>query len=308
MANNILTRFGRAHDRPALIPEILPVVGLRSVKEHSRNALIVHTMHNFEITYILNGTMEWIINDQIIVTRPHDVLVTHPNDKLAILENSFPVSDCIFLQVNPNVPGEELQFLVNELKKVYTRKISFGSDNSNPFKRLVDEHEKQDDLSKAMCQSLTIDILARLTRQMRSGENMTPGENSMFQKQIITYLENHLKQEITVGDMADKMGYSESHFRALFRKVSNLSPVQFLQHLRIETAQWLIREGRLSLTEIAFEVGFNSSQYFSNCFKKQIGLSPREYRTALNKTHTKETVHDQMTTIQVMDMHFPVKN
>ena len=75
---------------------------------------------------------------------------------------------------------------------------------------------------------------------------------------------------------------------ALFRKVSNVSPVQFLQHLRIETAQRLIRERRLSLTEIAFEVGFNSSQYFSNCFKKQVGLESREYRTALNKTNKKK--------------------
>jgi AraC-like DNA-binding protein len=137
---------------------------------------------------------------------------------------------------------------------------------------------------------------------------MLPGENSMFQKKIINYLEEHLQAEITVGDMAKQMNYSESHFRALFRKVSDLSPVQFLQHLRIETSQRFIREGRLSLTEIAFEVGFNSSQYFSNCFKKQIGLSPREYRTALKKTNKSEVVHDQMTTIQVMDMHFPIKS
>lgn len=308
MANNSLIRFGRTHDEPALLPEIIPIIGLRSVKEHSRNALIVHTMDNFELTYVLEGTLEWIINDQIVVTRPHDVLLTHPNDKLAILENSFPVSECIFLQINPGSPDPVLQTLISEIKKVQSRKISFGSDNSTPFKRLVEEHQNKDDLSQSLCKSVITDILVRLTRQMRSGESINPTENCMFQKQVITYLENHLKEEITVGDMADTMGYSESHFRALFRKVSNVSPVQFLQHLRIETAQRLIRERRLSLTEIAFEVGFNSSQYFSNCFKKQVGLSPREYRTALNKTNKKETVHDQMTTIQVMDMHFPVKN
>ena len=308
MATNTLTRYGRPQDKPALLPELVPVIGHRSVKEHSRNALIVHAMKNFEITYILEGTMEWITNDQIIVTRQHDVLITHPNDKLAILENSFPVSECIFLQLKPDTLDGEFKHLIHQLYGIGTRKVSFGEDNSNPFKRLVEEHSRPDTMSVSLCKSLVLDIIIRLIRQNKSCEDMRPGENSMFQKTIITYLEKHIKDEITVGDMADAMGYSESHFRALFRKVSEISPVQFLQHLRIETAQRLIRERRLSLTEIAFEVGFNSSQYFSNVFKKQIGLSPREYRNALSKSRGKETVHDQMTTIQVMDMHFPVKN
>lgn len=308
MATNTLTRFGRPQDKPALIPDIIPVIGQRSVKEHSRNALIVHAMKNFEVTYILEGTMEWITNDQIIVTRQHDVLITHPNDKLAILENSFPVSECIFLQLKPDTEDEEFRQLIHQLHGIGTRKVSFGDDNSAPFRRMVEEHLKSDTMSLPLCKALAMDIIIRLIRQNKSCEDMRPGENSMFQKTIITYLEKHLKEEITVGDMADAMGYSESHFRALFRKVSDISPVQFLQHLRIESAQRLIREKRLSLTEIAFEVGFNSSQYFSNVFKKQIGLSPREYRNALSKARGRETVHDQMTTIQVMDMHFPVKN
>lgn len=308
MATNTLTRFGRPQDKPAILPDIIPVIGHRSVKEHSRNALIVHAMKNFEITYILEGTLEWITNDQIIVTRPHDVLITHPNDKLAILENSFPVSECIFLQINPNCLDEEFKGLIHQLHGVSSRKVSFGEDNSSPFRRLIEEHIKTDTMSQSLTRALTMDIIIRLIRQNNSQIDMRPGENSMFQKTIITYLEKHLKDEITVGDMADSMGYSESHFRALFRKISDISPVQFLQHLRIETAQRLIRERRLSLTEIAFEVGFNSSQYFSNVFKKQVGLSPREYRNALSKNRGRETVHDQMTTIQVMDMHFPVKN
>lgn len=308
MATNTLTRFGRPQDKPAILPDIIPVIGHRSVKEHSRNALIVHAMKNFEITYILEGTLEWITNDQIIVTRPHDVLITHPNDKLAILENSFPVSECIFLQINPNCLDEEFKGLIHQLHGVSNRKVSFGEDNSSPFRRLIEEHIKTDTMSQPLTRALTMDIIIRLIRQNNSQDDMRPGENSMFQKTIITYLEKHLKDEITVGDMADSMGYSESHFRALFRKISDISPVQFLQHLRIETAQRLIRERRLSLTEIAFEVGFNSSQYFSNVFKKQVGLSPREYRNALSKSRGKETVHDQMTTIQVMDMHFPIKN
>lgn len=308
MASNSLIRYGRPQDKAALFPEVIPILGHRSVKEHSRNALIVHSMKNFEITYILEGTMEWIINDQIIVTRQHDVLVTHPNDKLAILENSFPVSECIFLQLKPDSEDKEFKTLIHQLHGISSRKVSFGEDNSAPFRKIVEEHTGPDTMSVPLCKALSMDIIIRLIRQNKSSEDMRPGENSMFQKTIITYLEKHLNEEITVGDMAEAMGYSESHFRALFRKVSDISPVQFLQHLRIETAQRLIRERRLTLTEIAFEVGFNSSQYFSNVFKKQVGLSPREYRSALSKTRGKETVHDQMTTIQVMDMHFPVKN
>ena len=164
MATNTLTRFGRPQDKPALIPDIIPVIGQRSVKEHSRNALIVHAMKNFEVTYILEGTMEWITNDQIIVTRQHDVLITHPNDKLAILENSFPVSECIFLQLKPDTEDEEFKQLIHQLHGIGTRKVSFGDDNSAPFRRMVEEHLKSDTMSLPLCKALAMDIIIRLHR------------------------------------------------------------------------------------------------------------------------------------------------
>ena len=52
----------------------------------------------------------------------------------------------------------------------------------------------------------------------------------------------------------------------------------YVQNLRITQAKKLLREGKFSITEIAFQVGFNDSNYFSSCFKKATGISPLEYR------------------------------
>ncbi|NQZ58671.1 MAG: helix-turn-helix transcriptional regulator [Lentisphaeraceae bacterium] len=305
---NELIRFGRPQDKPAII-SAAPILGQRIVGEHSQNALIVHSMENYELTYLLSGTLEWLINDRLIVQRAHDVLITHPHDKLAILNDSFPKSNAIFTQVNVQqltlLSEEKHNILTKKLRNIQTRKVSFGSDCSQLFIKLLNEQHKPGYFSEDLCQSWVLEILLKIIHRHESPEKVALGQNISFQKQVLNYLEENITEEITVRDIATKLGYSESHFRSLFAKVSKLSPVQFLRHLRVETAQRLIREDRLSLTDIAFHVGFNSSQYFSNSFKKETGLSPRQYKNALaRKGKFKEVIHDQFTTIQVMDMHF----
>ncbi|WDE96938.1 hypothetical protein PQO03_03055 [Lentisphaera profundi] len=83
MANKLI-RFGRPQDRPSLLKEIA-VLGHRQVTEVSRNAMLPHMNQRFEISYLVSGTLEWLINDELIVTRQNDLLVTFPEDKLALL-------------------------------------------------------------------------------------------------------------------------------------------------------------------------------------------------------------------------------
>ena len=67
----------------------------------------------------------------------------------------------------------------------------------------------------------------------------------------------------------------------LYRKVKALtgtSPVELLREMRLERAHKLITTTTKSIAEIAFEVGFNTPSYFSNCFKKQYGVYPSEMR------------------------------
>ena len=78
--------------------------------------------------------------------------------------------------------------------------------------------------------------------------------------------------------MSAACGLGRSQFAGLLKKVTGDTPVTFLNRLRVQRAQELLRQSAKPVTEIAFEVGFNSSQYFATVFKEFAGMEARTFR------------------------------
>jgi AraC-like DNA-binding protein/mannose-6-phosphate isomerase-like protein (cupin superfamily) len=98
----------------------------------------------------------------------------------------------------------------------------------------------------------------------------------------VAYLEEHYHEEIAIGHLAGHLGYSRSRVHGLFKSETGLSPNDYLQRLRIEKAQALLRSATKSVTEIALETGFNSGQYFCTVFRRYTGVTPAGYRKSLS--------------------------
>jgi signal transduction histidine kinase/DNA-binding response OmpR family regulator/streptogramin lyase len=80
-----------------------------------------------------------------------------------------------------------------------------------------------------------------------------------------------------VNLLAEELGMSRSSLHRKIKGVSELTPNDFIQLVRLKKAAELIREGSYRINEIGYLVGFNSSSYFSKSFKKQFGVSPKEF-------------------------------
>lgn len=91
------------------------------------------------------------------------------------------------------------------------------------------------------------------------------------------YIRAHLEQNIALADLADVAHLSELHFARLFKQTTGLPPYQFVIHQRIERAKRLIASGRLSLAEIAIDVGFSDQSQFSRHFKRLVGVTPKRF-------------------------------
>ena len=74
---------------------------------------------------------------------------------------------------------------------------------------------------------------------------------------------------------------SENQLRLQFKRLLNHSPQQYINQKRIQLAKQLLCQQQLSITDIAFEMNFSSSQYFSLFFKKQTALTPYEFRKSM---------------------------
>lgn len=94
----------------------------------------------------------------------------------------------------------------------------------------------------------------------------------------IAYIESHYAEDFTMETLACAVCVSESRLFHLFREVLSATPVQYRMSVRIRHAAAAIRSGQLSFEEIALQCGFHSTAYLRTCFKRELGLTPGEYR------------------------------
>jgi two-component system response regulator YesN len=92
------------------------------------------------------------------------------------------------------------------------------------------------------------------------------------------FIQRRYASQIGYRDVAREIFISPSYFMTLFKKETGLTFTDYLTEVRIEAAKDLLRTSEKTITEIAFDVGFNNSNYFSNTFRKAAGLSAKEYR------------------------------
>lgn len=92
------------------------------------------------------------------------------------------------------------------------------------------------------------------------------------------YIESKYQSQLSYKDVAREIFISPSYFLNLFKKATNLTFTDYLTAVRIQEAKKLLRTSALNITEIAYEIGFNNSSYFSNIFKKTVGISAMEYK------------------------------
>jgi len=114
----------------------------------------------------------------------------------------------------------------------------------------------------------------------------TPKSKSLLRiSKAIDFMESNYAQRISINLLANKTSMSESNFRYCFKKITGLSPIDFLVKLRIEKAvDFMVGNSNVNVTQTAMVTGFYDSAYFSKKFKKIVGITPMAF---LKKQHEK---------------------
>jgi AraC family transcriptional regulator len=101
------------------------------------------------------------------------------------------------------------------------------------------------------------------------------------QKRVADYIEEHLADTIRLATLAGMVRLSPFHFARAFRQSFGVPPHRFHNSRRIERAKALLADDTLSMTEIGLRLGFSESSAFATSFRKLTGLTPSDYRRAL---------------------------
>ncbi len=96
--------------------------------------------------------------------------------------------------------------------------------------------------------------------------------------QVIDYINAHLDQNISLSDLAEVAGISQSHFARLFKQSMDITPHQYLIEQRVERAKKLLQQRQVAIADVALECGFANQTHLTKCFRQLIGITPKAYR------------------------------
>jgi transcriptional regulator GlxA family with amidase domain len=92
------------------------------------------------------------------------------------------------------------------------------------------------------------------------------------------WIEAHHAEPLPIGDLARRFGFSERNLKRRFQAATQLSPNQYQQRVRIDKAKKLLIATRLSVKQIAYEVGYENASFFVRLFRRELGRTPAQWR------------------------------
>lgn len=149
------------------------------------------------------------------------------------------------------------------------------------FSLLVEEAAGGDPRSSAACQSLFLALLHMtldvIDSQQLSDDLSTPKANNLGRR-IRAYVDAHIKDKLTVPEIAQQFGISTSYLARVFHQTCGCSLASYTVRRRIGEAQTLLLQTALPISEIAHQVGYDNQSYFTKLFTQLSGVSPLRYR------------------------------
>jgi len=250
---------------------------------------------NPRLIVLLDGTMDvrarWGRRMKEVRARPGDALIFPPKTKydytppepecpaglsafrIRFFRNSAPVSpreNSIFTRL------EEVLGTFHHLEGVATPRVRFLIDQ---FRAESEKGEPgSPEMLEAVSSAILVSVIRRLWPEREVGEEGPKGRNHRIVRGVYRYLNENFKRSFSLDDVGWDLKLSGEHVARVFKRETGTTVFQYLKHLRLETASYLLAETDRKVRDIAREAGFSSHALFSREFRKSTGASPEEYR------------------------------
>ena len=274
-------------DDQTLVPEVRAIAWVSASRATQLISAHAHS-DLFEIAYFTRGAADWWIDQQVYRVVAGHVFVTKPGERHGALDEMFHPHEHLQIQLRLPVPKDAAGFVPGELDELATR---LGQIDHNCFpgsphieqcmRRILLEHRHPQEYSSLVVRSAVCDLLVTVLRDHANSPDVLPRRRTSTRLQpVLDWIDLALPDITTAEQIATEAGMSTRQFYRLFKQELDLTPNEYLVERRIETAKQLLADGKLSVTDIAFRVGFSSSQYFSTVFKAQTGITPTRFRNS----------------------------
>lgn len=265
----------------ALLDHVLRTMQLTTqlctLQKHERDyRLERRTVPDYNFIYVTRGHAVWVVEDVEHELRPHDLIIVPPG----VWHHGFCRSQAITLgslHVLAALPGGQDVFAL--LAPPLHRPVRPGSRFDGYFRAFMEEFSRPARAdSEQMFPGWAHLIVSELFRDDHARGLLRPRPGDPLVAALLTELEGLIDREVSLDALARRAGFSAQHLNRVFTRTLGTTPLKYLAKLRMQRAAELLRDGVLTINEIARRVGHADPDYFSRQFTAHFGVSASAYR------------------------------
>ncbi|WP_079908793.1 AraC family transcriptional regulator [Paenibacillus sp. 32352] len=247
---------------------------------YSKSVLIKSSYHyhdNYEIYFLISGSSEYFVKDKTYSVSDHNILFI---PKGTLHKNNYISRSYERAVINFTEDYIGSKFIC-KLRPLFEQCI-YKPQDPERIKKLFfmigEEMDRNDDLSSDLIKSYFIQLLSYFIRNKSEFVYNSSSNANPTIERLVRYINANYHLSITLDSASDMLNLSKSHLSRLFLKTTGLGFKEYVQIIRINKAKQMLKGTNHSIRQIAFDCGFNDSNYFSKAFKESTGLSPLQYR------------------------------
>ena len=287
-----MTRVRQYPRKPRHFSELFEEHGSGSITR-----LPAHHNGGFEVHYIAKGHLHWEIEGRSFLVAPHSVFFTFPWEQHGSCVDFEPGHFFHFtiFRTNPienNKPEDvrlidefglseiEQQEIFSKLSSVRNRCFQGSPDFGWAMTRLTRELSQPGLVARTNVIALSRAVLCELVKSAHSSEIQNKRNSASHRRilQFVDKLRTRCSEPWTLESMAAACRLKRTRFEILTKELTGDAPSFLLNRFRIRQSQSSLKDSDKSITDVAFDAGFGSSQYFARVFKNVAGTTPSEYR------------------------------
>lgn len=241
---------------------------------------------SYEICYHITGSQNYCVGNEYFKTNGGEIFITFPNEihstgaffeeksKFYYFSFNLTPSTRNFLGLD----DESTDYIRNSMQNIRVRKFRGIDCLKGIHDSIMSIYFSTLPIKKSRIQYLLLEyFLAIIDSAEKSKAIKNKNYPSDIQK-VLDYIDSNILKHHHIKDLAKNISLSESRFEQKFKQYVGVTPYDYVIRRKMEIASDMLTRTSIDVTQIAVDLDFSSSQYFSTVFKRYYGLTPSEYR------------------------------
>ncbi|TDF99177.1 helix-turn-helix transcriptional regulator [Paenibacillus piri] len=260
-----------------------------SIRTDSFNMTQNHSHDSYEIYYMRSGERFYFIKDRSYHVKRGDLVLIPPNVLHKTTESGSPHHERILINFKESFVDGVNRVVAVDLLQAFEDGPVLHPDSrelitvESIMDKMLREQRQGEPDAEGYARLLLGELLLlihRHVRQMDLRSKTIEHPTTLHRKvsDMVVHINNHFREPLSLKSLADHFHISPYYLCRIYKEVTGFTVVEYVNQLRIQEAQQLLKSTRSSVTEITEKVGFESSTHFGRIFKSLCGMSPLKYR------------------------------